>query len=167
VLSVAQLRALAVLHLASQAPRGPPCSRLQNFREFMFYCSQWAEDVFQQSLPREFQAPCWTIRLETSCWRFWRWRRGKLYDRVCALVFFELCVEAAAETQNVALHKRCGPSITTDADDAHTAQYASERFHCTIELAGEEFDAEVLDAQACRHFTNNNFDITGLYMVPA
>jgi hypothetical protein len=25
----------------------------------------------------------------------------------------------------------------------------------------------VLDAQACRHFTNNNFDITGLYMVPA
>ena len=90
-----------------------------------------------------------------------------MYDRVCAFVFFELCVEAAAETQNVALHRRCGPSITTDADDAHTAQYASERFHCTIELAGEEFDAEVWDAQACRHCTNNNVDITGLYMVPA
>ena len=146
VLSVAQLRAIAVLQLASQAPRGPPCSRLHKTKEFMFYCSQWAEEVFQQSLPRESKAPCWTIRLETSCWRFWRWQRGKLYDRLCTFAFYELYVEVVTETFN--------------ADHVHTKKYEPDRYRLTIELAGEKFEAESIDCNT------KQFQIIGLYMVP-
>ena len=56
VLSVAQLRAIAVLQLASQAPRGPPCSRLHKTKEFMFYCSQWVRRSFSTEPPARVQS---------------------------------------------------------------------------------------------------------------
>ena len=73
---------------------------------------------------------------------------GQLYDRSCALAFYELCVEAVPETSN--------------ADHAHTEQYASDRFRITIELAGEEFYAD-----SCICCNTMQFHITDLYMVPA
>ena len=113
----------------------------------MFYCQQWAEELFQQSRPRESTTPCWTIRLETSRWRFWRWQRGKLYDRLCTFAFYEICVEAVPETFN--------------ADHVHIKIYEPDRYRPTIELDGETFEPENIDCNS------NQFQIIGLYMVPA
>ena len=146
VLSVAQLRAIAVIQLASHAPTGP-CSRLFKTKEFTCYCTQWAEEVVQQSRSRECKAPCWTIRLETSCCRFWRWQRGKLYDRLCTFALYEICVEAVPETLN--------------ADRVHIKKYAPDRCRLIIELDGETFEADSIDCNT------NQSQIIGLYMEPA